>query len=194
MLWLRRLLKILHTIASGGLIGGLLAYMVILLSAPQETPQAYADMRVTIAVLSNYVLLPSLAIGLVSGLLSMAAHRPYTEKAWAWIKAATGILMFKGVLTIVGAKADYAASVSERIASGELQVDVLEKALAYEWQALITIFAISVINIVLGVWRPNIRRRANSRWQPKGSTRIGTERQKEKDRLAAERESAGSGN
>lgn len=190
MIWLRRFLKILHTIASGGLIGGLLAYMVILVAAPQSTPSAYADMRVTIAVLSNYVLLPSLAIALVSGLLSMAAHRPYAEKPWAWIKAATGILMFKGVLTIIGAKADYAASVSERIANGEVAVDVLETALAYEWQALITIMAITVINVVLGVWRPNIRRRGNAQWAGRGSTRIGTERQREKDRLAAERENS----
>ena len=107
---------------------------------------------------------------------------------WAWIKAATGILMFKGVLTIVGAKADYAASVSERIASGELDVEVLETALAYEWQALVTIFAISVLNVVLGVWRPNIKRRRNPGGSRTGSTRIGMERQRERDRLAAARQ------
>ena len=159
--------------------------MVILISAPQVTPSAYADMRVTIAAISNYVLLPSLAVALVSGLLAMAAHRPYTEKAWAWIKAATGILMFKGVLTIVGAKADYAASVSERIASGELAVEVLDTALAYEGQALITILAISVLNVVLGVWRPKMKRRRTPGWAGTGSTRIGMERQRERDRLAA---------
>ena len=195
MIWLRRLLKILHTVSSCGLIGGLLAYMVILITAPQATPTSYADMRVTIAAISNYVLLPSLAVALVSGLLAMAAHRPYTEKVWAWIKAATGILMFKGVLTIVGAKADYAASVSERVAKGELDVEVLETALAYEWQALVTIFAISVLNVVLGVWRPNITRRRKPGWAGSGSTRIGMERQRERDRLAsAEQAQAGSDN
>ena len=177
------------------MIGGLLAYMVILITAPQATPSSYADMRVTIAAISNYVLLPSLAVALVSGLLAMAAHRPYTEKVWAWIKAATGILMFKGVLTIVGAKADYAASVSERVAKGELDVEVLETALAYEWQALVTIFAISVLNVVLGVWRPNITRRRKHGWAGSGSTRIGMERQRERDRLAsAEQAQAGSDN
>ncbi len=185
MIWLRRILKILHTVSSCGLIGGLLAYMVILITAPQATPSSYADMRVTIAANSNHVLLPSLAVALISGLLAMAAHRPDTEKVWAWIKAATGIPMFKGVLTIVGAKADYAASVSERIASGEVDVEVLETALAYEWQALITILAISVLNVVLGVWRPNIKRRRNSGRADTGSTRIGMERQRERDRLAA---------
>ena len=74
MIWLRRFLKILHTVASAGLIGGLLAYMVILITAPQATPSSYADMRVTIAAISNYVLLPSLAVALVSGLLAMAAE------------------------------------------------------------------------------------------------------------------------
>ena len=159
MLWLRWTLKILHTVSAGGLIGGLFAYMTLLVAAPQDTPQAYADMRISIAAISNYVLLPSLGIALVSGLLSMAVHRPYAQKGWAWLKAATGILMFKGVLIIVGAKADYAASMSERIANGELAADVLEKALAYEWQALVTIMAISVVNVVLGVWRPRLGRR-----------------------------------
>jgi uncharacterized membrane protein len=156
---MRQTLKILHTIASCGLIGGLAAYMILLIAMPQDTPQAYADLRAVIADLSNWLLLPSLALALVSGLLSMAVHRPYMDKRWVWVKAALGILMFKSVLTVVGAKADYAAAMAAKILAGEASRPALDQALAYEWEALWTIMALSVANVVLGVWRPRLKSR-----------------------------------
>jgi len=160
---MRKLLKALHTVAACGLIGGLLGYAILLVAAPQETPAAYADLRSSIAALSNYLLLPSLAVALISGLLSMAAHRPFQDKRWVWLKAALGIVMFKGVLTVVGAKADYAASVAERVAGGEPAAEVLNAALAYEWHTLGAVLALSVANVVLGVWRPRLQRRSRPR-------------------------------
>ncbi len=158
MVDMRKALKILHTLAAAGLIGGLAAYMILLVAAPQGTPAAYADLRVAIAALSNYLLLPSLAVVLVSGIFSMVVHDPYLHKGWAWLKAASGILMFKGILTIVGAKADYAASVAPRIAEGEVAAEVLERALAYEWITLVVMLGLSAANVVLGVWRPKLGR------------------------------------
>ncbi len=156
---MRKLLKILHTLAACGLIGGLFVYMVLLVEAPQESPAAYAyaDLRVSIAVLSNYVLLPSLALALVSGVLSMVVHTPFLRTRWAWVKAVSGILMFKGVLTIIGAKADYAAIAAEQIAEGKASAALLESALAYEWITLWAIMGLSVANVVLGVWRPRLK-------------------------------------
>lgn len=156
---MRKTLKILHTLASCGLIGGLACYMIMLVMAPQETPAAYADLRQSIADISNYVLLPSLAIALVSGLFSMAVHRPFQNKRWAWIKAAMGLLMFKGVLAIIGANADHAATLSRRIANGEPAGELLDVALANEWLTLGVIMALSVANVLLGVWRPRLQRR-----------------------------------
>lgn len=165
---MRKTSKLLHTLAAAGLIGGLGCYMIMLVFAPQQTPETYADLRQSIAAISNYVLLPSLAIALISGLLSMAVHRPFLDKGWAWVKAALGILMFKGVLTIVGAKADYAAIVARRIAEGEPASELLQRALAYEWYALIAIMALSVANVVLGIWRPRLSRQPRTRGQPEG--------------------------
>ncbi|WP_169738506.1 DUF2269 family protein [Afifella pfennigii] len=156
---MRKSLKILHSLASCGLIGGLASYMILLVFAPQDTPVAYADLRQSIAAISDYVLVPSLALALVSGLLSMAVHRPYQDKGWALVKLALGILMFKGVLTIVGGKAAYAASVSRRLAEGEPVADVLQAAIGHEWATLWVIMALSVANVVLGVWRPKLSRR-----------------------------------
>lgn len=64
-------IKFLHSLASCGLIRALAGYMIILIASLQETPAAYADMRQSINALSNCLLLPSLAVALVSGLVSM---------------------------------------------------------------------------------------------------------------------------
>ena len=50
---MRKTLKILHTIAGGGLVGGLACYMLLLLAAPQDTPAAYADLRQSITLLGR---------------------------------------------------------------------------------------------------------------------------------------------
>ncbi|WP_372423377.1 DUF2269 family protein [Salinarimonas chemoclinalis] len=155
---MRKLVKILHTIAAGGLIGGLGAYAVLLVAGPQETADAYADLRQSIAVLSNWVVLPSLAVALVSGLLSMIVHRPFQDAGWVWIKAGLGILMFKGTLTIVSAKADYAATMAARMAAGEAPPDALADMIRLEWGTLAVVFAIAVANVVLGIWRPRLVR------------------------------------
>lgn len=155
---MRQLLKFLHTLATCGLIGGLLVYGVLLVYAAQDTPARYADMRHAVALIANYILLPSLALCLVTGLLSMAVHRPYQEKRWVWLKAALGIGMFEATLGI-GSKADYAAKVSAKIAAGEADALLLKTALATEWSSIAAIMAISVANVVLGVWRPALKPR-----------------------------------
>ncbi len=78
---MRRAVKFLHTVASGGMIGAFLGYLVILAFSPQGSPQALADMRQTISALCNYLLLPSLAVALVSGLLSMRSTSRFSSTA-----------------------------------------------------------------------------------------------------------------
>ena len=156
---LKQTLKFLHTLASCGLIGGLTVYWVLLVYAPQDTPARYADLRQSITLLSNRILLPSLAICLVTGLLSMAVHRPFQEKRWVWVKALLGIGMFEATLGVIGSKADYAAKISAKIAAGEADGALLKSALATEWSSLFAVMALSVANVVLGVWRPRLKPR-----------------------------------
>lgn len=156
---MRQLLKFLHTLASCGLIGGFVVYGVLLVYAAQDTPARYADLRHAVSLIANYILLPSLAVCLVTGLLSMAVHRPFQEKRWVWLKAALGIGMFEATLGIIGSKADYAAKISAKIAAGEADAALLKAALATEWQSIAAIMAISVANVVLGVWRPKLKPR-----------------------------------
>lgn len=154
---MRQAMKFMHTLSSCGIIGALVAYMVLLTRAPQATAAQYSDVRQTIDALCDLVLLPSLGLALVTGLLAMAVHRPYQDKRWAWVKAATGIGMFEATLGIINAKSDYAAKISLKIASGEAPPDALQQALANEWTTLWAIMAISIANIVLGVWRPKLQ-------------------------------------
>ncbi|MBI1392997.1 MAG: DUF2269 family protein [Alphaproteobacteria bacterium] len=151
---MRKFLKVMHTVASCGLIGGLACYMLLLVAAPQETPAEYASLRLGIAAISDYLLVPSLGLALFTGLISMAVHHPFQDKGWALLKAALGILMFKGVLTIVSAKAGYAADISQRIANGAAPADALQSLVSLEWQSLWVVMALAVANVVLGVWRP----------------------------------------
>lgn len=156
---MRKTLKFFHTVSSCGIIGALLGYAIVLTSAPQDTPAAYADMRQTISLLCDWLLFPSLAIALITGLLSMAVHRPFQERRWVWTKALLGLGMFESTLAIVGSKANYAAKMSAQLAAGDGNAEALQTALTYEWHTLGTILALSLANIILGVWRPPLRMR-----------------------------------
>lgn len=156
---MQKAIKFLHSLASCGLIGALAGYMIVLIASPQDTPAAYADMRQSINALSNYLLLPSLAVALVSGLVSMIVQPVFLERRWVWVKALSGLAMFEGTLAIIGAKANHAAEVSIQIAEGTAKPDALDTALAYEWYSLAFITALAVANIALGVWRPRLGKR-----------------------------------
>lgn len=153
---MRRVVKLLHTCAACGMIGALLAYALVLTTAPQATPQAYADMRATVSALCSYLLLPSMALALISGLLSMVVHRPFLDQRWVWVKAVSGISVFEATLGIVGSKAGTAAAVSAKIAAGAPAADELARAIAHEWMALGVILALLLANIVLAIWRPRL--------------------------------------
>lgn len=156
---MRQLMKFMHTVSSAGIVGGLIAYALILLYAPQASAQDYANMRQTISAVCQYMIMPALGISLVTGLLAMAVHRPFQELRWVWVKALLGISMFEATLAIIQIKGADAARISAKIAAGEpLQPD-LAATIASEWTTLFAILAISMANYVLGVWRPSLAMR-----------------------------------
>lgn len=154
---MRQTLKFFHTLASCGMVGALLAYGLVLLNAPPDAA-GFAAARQTIALLCNALLLPSMGLALVTGLFSMAVHRPFQQRRWAWVKALLGISVFELTLAIVQSKANYAASISAAIANGGANDGDLAAGLTYEWHSLAVIMALSIANIVLGVWRPRLKR------------------------------------
>ena len=155
----RKTLKVLHSLAACGMIGALAGYAVLLTWGPQETPAQYADLRVSISALCDYVLVPSLAVALVSGLFAMAVHTPFLDQRWAWAKAALGIVMFEGTLGFVGHKATAAREFAAKVIDGTATQAQLQQVIEREWMGLWVVLGLTLANVILGVWRPALRGR-----------------------------------
>jgi hypothetical protein len=82
-----RFIKILHTLGAIGMMGGLAACMVLVLSGPRASTAAFATVRHTIDALHTWLVLPSMLVCVFSGFLSMFVHKPYWNALWAWLKA-----------------------------------------------------------------------------------------------------------
>ena len=96
---MRRLIKFLHTMGSVGFMGSLASLLVLArLAPPPQSLAGYALIRSTMAEIAAWVVLPSLILTLVPGLLAIAVTRAFHDAGWAWLKAATGIVVFAGGL------------------------------------------------------------------------------------------------
>lgn len=165
---MRRVLKALHEIGSAGIIGAIVAQIILVAksaashaSGTAAAATEYAVVRRCIHEVSQYLLLPSLAIVLTTGLLAMAIHAPFHNAGWAWLKALFGVTMLEGTLGAIQGTARDAASLSQKIAAGDTTGEValgLRDALRHEWGGLWAILTLSILNIVLAVWRPKLAR------------------------------------
>ena len=158
----RRILKILHELGAIGLTGGLATHMILLATAPDDSMADYAIVRSNIEAISRWLLVPSLAIALVSGLLAMAASSSFQSAGWVWTKAILGLPMFEGTLATIDSTAKRAAALSAQAAAGDVDPALLSEMLAREWRALWLIMGLAIAQTVLGVWRPRLRRRRSS--------------------------------
>jgi hypothetical protein len=159
MLDARRVLKILHEVSSSGIVGAIAAHLAVLSVASTTQMLEYAAVRRGIEVITQWVLLPSLAVVLVTGLLAIAVHRPFHSAGWAWLKLALGMAMFEGTLGAINATARDASALAAKVVAGEQPVSAMDDVLRHEWGGLWVILFLSLANIVLGVWRPKLTRR-----------------------------------
>lgn len=159
MFW-RRFVKLLHEIGGIGVLGAIATMLVLIWTAPsaQESLVQYATARHGIAMVSKYVLVPSLALVLVSGLLAIMIGNAFIDAGWVWLKAGLGIVMFEGTLITIGASARKAAEISALAAAGQADPAALAAVLRTEWGGLWLMFGLSIANIVLAVWRPRFHR------------------------------------
>jgi hypothetical protein len=155
-------LKSVHEIGAIGTVGSFAACIVLLATAPTTSPVAFAAVLQGIASISKWLLVPSLAIVLISGLLAIAANEAYKSAACAWVKALLGIGTFEGTLLTVGSSARHAAELSALAASGRGDPAHLAQVLRTEWGGLWILAALALVNIVLAVWRPRLYRRTAS--------------------------------
>jgi hypothetical protein len=159
-------LKAFHEIGAIGTMGSIAACIVLLATAPAAAPVAFAAVLQGVASISKWLLVPSLVIVLISGLLSIAATEAYKNAAWAWVKALLGLGTFEGSLLTIEGSARQAAELSALAASGRGDPVHLAQVLRTEWGGLWIVAALSLVNIILAVWRPRLYRRAAGSSRP----------------------------
>jgi hypothetical protein len=160
MLDFRRVLKIFHEISSAGVIGAISANMVLLSIASVSNIAEYVVVRRGMDLIARWVLLPSLGVVLFTGVLAIAVHRPFHGAGWAWLKAVFGVSMLEGTLGAVNATARDGLLIAEKIAAGKAEAVELNDVLRHEWGGMWVVLALSIFNIVIGVWRPKFKRSA----------------------------------
>lgn len=149
--WTRRGAKTVHDLASIGFGGGLAACLVINHLADGASPATFAPLRQAFAAIAQYVLIPSVAVVVVSGLFALAATRGYIGAGWAWLKALLGLSVLEATLLVVGSSSNQA-----ELAAAASDPTRLASLLNAERNTLWVLVALSVVNVVLAVWRPRL--------------------------------------
>lgn len=156
---MRRLLKFLHTMGSIGLMGAMAAFLVMFSVTPPPSQLAgYALIRGAMGAVATWIFLPSLALVLIAGLLAMALHPVYRIAGWAWLKLATGVLMFEGGFVYIQGPMQREAGMSAAALSGKLDPALLGASIGPERNSLWVLLAVATANVALGIWRPRILR------------------------------------
>lgn len=156
---MRHLLKFLHTLGAIGLIGAMAALLVLSRMAPPPAAlEGYALIRGAMGVIATWIFFPSLGVTLIAGLLAIAYSRAYQNAGWAWLKAASGILVFESGFVGVLGPIQQEAEQSALALAGSADPATLGASLHGEQGVLWVLLAVAIANVVLGVWRPRLTR------------------------------------
>ncbi|GJD78873.1 hypothetical protein GCM10007886_41520 [Methylobacterium gregans] len=145
-----------------GLMGAMAALLVLLALAPlpRTALDSYALMRGAMGAVATWIFLPSLALVLLSGLLAIAFNRAFHNAGWAFLKLATGILVFEGGFVGIQGPMQEEARRSAAALAGTVDPATLAQSLGAERGTLWVLLAVATANVVLGIWRPRLIRRA----------------------------------
>ena len=138
-------------------MGSIASLLVLMSFSPPSTSLAgYALMRGATAKIATWVFFPSFSLTLVAGMLAIAANRAFHNAGWAWVKLATGILVFAGSFQVLASIQDEAKRSAGALA-GLSDPNSITGSFG-EQSALWVLLAVSTANVVLGVWRPSLTR------------------------------------
>ena len=153
---MQRLLKFLHTLGAIGFMGSLACLLVLETTAPPPASlAAYAQARATMAAIANWVFFPSFVLTMVPGFLSIAATRAFHTAGWAWIKAATGIVVYAGGLHVMSPIGEQARLAADALAG---RLDPATLAATPHTATMWMLMALATANVVLGIWRGRLVR------------------------------------
>ena len=114
-MWKRKLVKIVHTLSATAYMGGIAAYLFVLMGAPEPTEIGQLlTMRTSIDFLVSWLIVPGMLVVLVSGLVSMMVHTPFMEQGWVLLKAVAGVLVFEATLASIDMPAKRAMEAAQR--------------------------------------------------------------------------------
>jgi hypothetical protein len=155
----RRLMKFMHTMGAAGQLGSMACLLVLLGFTPAPTSLSeYALMRGAMGGIATWIFLPSLGLVLITGLLAIALNRAYHSAGWAWVKLATGVLIFEWGFTAILGPMQEEAELSARVLVGGADAAMLAASLDAQRNSLWVLLAVAAANVVLGVWRPRLTR------------------------------------
>ena len=139
-------------------MGSMASLLVVLGAAPPATSLASDRWMIgAMSAIGTWIFLPSLAVTLVSGLLAIGLNRAYHNAGWAFVKLATGVLIFEsGLVGVLGPIQDEAERSAGAVASPA--DTTLAGSLALERNTLWVLLAVGVMNVALAIWRPRLTR------------------------------------
>ena len=157
-----KLLKVSHLLGAAGVLGSFAICILLVFKTRGDTAFNYAVDRRAIAGICQCIMVPALAVTLVSGLLAIIATPGYKSAGWAWVKALLGIGLFEGTLLTVASSARDAAELSISVLWARPTPDEIQAVVRTEWGGLWVLLTLALANVVLGVWRPRIGPRLNA--------------------------------
>jgi hypothetical protein len=141
-----------------GLMGAIACLLVLMsLTPPPSSLAGYALMRGAMAEIGKWIFLPSFVLTLIPGLLAIAVNRAFHNAGWAWVKAATGILIFMGGLHAL-APIQEEAERSAAALAGQADPATITGPDVQEQGTLWVLLIVSTANVALGIWRPRLTR------------------------------------
>ena len=155
----RLLMKFLHSMGAIGMMGAIAALLVLirLVPKPLSLPEHASAYR-AMADIANYILYPSMVVTVIAGLLAIAINRGFHNAGWAWVKMASGILVFEGSLvSIIGPIGAEARRSSEALL-GQIDPATLVSIEGSLGASLWVMLGVSTANVVFGIWRPRLTR------------------------------------
>lgn len=158
---MRFFLKFLHTLGAAGLMGAMAALLLLsITAAPPASLIAYSATRQAMAAISTWIFMPSLGLTLIAGLLAIGFNRAFHNAGWAWIKAASGILLFESGFVGVAGPMQQEAALSAKLLVAQGDVSRLGASLHAEQTTLWVLLGVATFNVAFGIWRPRLQRRS----------------------------------